>query len=145
MPTRKQKRRSEKERRHEYETVWVDGEGNELEEPPDEDVQPSRDKRANGKPQPKGQQRGARQTRTPLPPSWRRAARRALIMGGFIFVVIYLINGKSTSGHRLETALIFGILYTGLFVPFTYYLDRWTYNRFQRRAEQAGKGAPKKR
>ena len=36
MPTRKQRRRAQKERRHEYETVWVDAEGNELEEPPEE-------------------------------------------------------------------------------------------------------------
>ena len=35
MPTRKQRRRALKERRHEYETVWVDSEGNELAEPPD--------------------------------------------------------------------------------------------------------------
>ena len=36
MPTRKQKRKTQKERRHEYETVWIDEEGNELEEPPED-------------------------------------------------------------------------------------------------------------
>src|SRR5438067_1310697 len=40
MPTRKQRRRAQKERRHEYETVWVDDEGNELEEPPEDAVAP---------------------------------------------------------------------------------------------------------
>jgi len=55
MATRKQRKRSQKERRHEYETVWVDAEGNELEEPPDDLVEPApRQKRANGqKPQQK--------------------------------------------------------------------------------------------
>ncbi len=36
MATRKQRKRMQKERRHEYENVWVDPDGNELEEPPEE-------------------------------------------------------------------------------------------------------------
>ena len=34
MPTRKQRRRQAKVKRHEYEFVYVDSEGHELEEPP---------------------------------------------------------------------------------------------------------------
>ncbi len=44
MPSRKQKRREAKSKRHEYEFVYVDSEGNELEEPPEELVTPSRAK-----------------------------------------------------------------------------------------------------
>ena len=47
MPTRKQRRRAVKERRHEYETVWVDGEGNELEEPPEDAAVPEKRDRTN--------------------------------------------------------------------------------------------------
>ena len=36
MPSRKQRKRRAKERRHEWEEVWVDDEGNEV-EPPDVD------------------------------------------------------------------------------------------------------------
>jgi len=138
VPTRKQRRRAQKERRHEYETVWVDEEGNELDEPPDDYVeQAPREKRADGKPKPKSQprtgQRGGRQMRAPLPPSWRRAARRSLILGGVIFVLFYLLNSKSGSSHRLESALLLAVLYTGLFVPFTYYIDRFSYKRWERR------------
>ena len=63
MPTRKQRRRAQKERRHEYETVWVDAEGNELDEPPEEELAATPAKRDTPKSKPKAkatQQRGGR-------------------------------------------------------------------------------------
>ena len=42
MPTRKQKRRELKAQRHDYEFVYVDGEGNELDEVPEELEQPKK-------------------------------------------------------------------------------------------------------
>jgi hypothetical protein len=134
MPTRKQRRRAQKERRHEYETVWVDEEGHELEEPP-EDIAPATAKRANGA-KPKAQpQRGGRSVRVPPPPSWRRATRRALILGGVIFALFYVLGSKN-GHHNLGSALGLAALYTLLFIPFTYYIDRFSHNRWQRRAEQ---------
>jgi hypothetical protein len=146
MPTRKQRRRAQKERRHEYETVWVDAEGNELDEPPEELVAAAPEKRANGKPKakPQPQQRGGRAARVPSPPSWRRAGKRALILGGAIFALFYLVGSKN-GHHNVGGALGLAALYTALFVPFTYYIDRFAYNRWQRRAEQGSKGSPRKR
>jgi len=145
MPSRKQRRRAEKERRHEYETVWVDAEGNELEEPPEE-LAAAPEKRDNGKPKAKAQpQRGGRAVRVPPPPSWERAARRSLILGAVIFALFFVLGSKN-GGHNLPTALGLAGLYTLLFVPFTYFLDRFSYNRWQRRAEQQGqKGQARKR
>jgi hypothetical protein len=146
MPTRKQRRRMAKERRHEYETVWVDEEGNELEEPPEEALAPARDKRGDrkqtakpGRPQrPQRPQRGGRPARTPLPPSWQRSAKRSLLLGVVIFVLFYLVNSKSKANHRFESALIIGVLYTALFIPFQYTIDRFAYRRWERRAAQSG-------
>ena len=134
----------QKERRHEYETVWVDAEGNELEEPPEEVVAaPARRDGANSKAS--QQQRGGRTIRVPPPPSWQRAAKRALIIGAGIFVFIYLV-GSRNGGHNLASALLLAVVYTALFVPFQYVLDRFAYNRWQRRAEaQAAGRAAKKR
>jgi hypothetical protein len=137
MPTRKQRKRALKERRHEYETVWVDAEGNELEEPP-EDVLVERDKlaysRAKPKAQTKPQARGSRAARTPLPPSWRRASKRALILGAVIFALFFLIAGsKQSGGNRVVSALLISVLYTALFIPFTYAIDRFAYRRWERR------------
>jgi hypothetical protein len=152
MPTRKQRRRVQKERRHEYETVWVDEEGNELEEPP-EDLAPKpekRDEKRDGttpkaKAPQKQQQRGrgGRPIRVPPPPSWRRAVKRSLIIGVAIFAFFYIL---SKNGHNLGTALALAVVYTVLFVPFTYTIDRFAYNRWQRRTEQQGqKGSARKR
>jgi len=131
MPTRKQRKRSQKERRHEYETVWVDSEGNELEEPPEDDepAKPSRDRAPQQKRQ---QQTSARGTKTPLPPSWQRAVRRSLILGAVIFVLFAVLNSKGGSNGYVS-ALILSVLYTGLFIPFTYYVDRFTYRRWERK------------
>jgi len=143
MPTRKQRRRAAKEKRHEYETVWVDAEGNELEEPPEEAPGPERDGR---KPRPEPAQtgkprgRGGRAARVPPAPSWQRAAKRALLLGAVVFALFYLSGGKS--GNRLLSALGLAAIYTALFVPFTYAIDRFAYQRWQRREQAEGKQKP---
>jgi hypothetical protein len=144
MPTRKQRRRALKERRHEYETVWVDSEGNELEEPPEEVAaapeKSEKAKRDGAKPKAKAtQQRGGRQVRVPPAPSWRRAVKR----GGLFGVVIFAVFG--VLGHNYPSAILFGLVYTIIFIPFTFMLDRFAYNRWQRRAEQQGQKAPAKK
>jgi hypothetical protein len=133
----------QKERRHEYETVWVDSEGNELDEPPDELVATS-EKRSNGSKQPKAkaQQRGGRPVRIPPKPSWRRAVKRASIFGGAIFA-LFLILGSKSGHHNITSALALGAVYTLLFIPFTFYIDRFAYNRWERRTGQ--QRDPKKR
>ena len=135
----------QKERRHEYETVWVDAEGNELDEPPEELVA-APETRDGAKPKAKApQQRGGRSARVPPPPSWQRAARRSLILGAVIFALFYVLGSKN-GGHSLGTALLLAGVYTLLFIPFTYVIDRFAYNRWQRRAEQqGGKQQPRKR
>jgi hypothetical protein len=143
MPTRKQRRRAQKERRHEYETVWVDEEGNELEEPPG-DFAAKPDKRDAAKPK-ATQQRGGRPVKVPPPPSWQRAAKRAVIIGAVIFVFIYIVGAKN-GGHSPASALLLAAVYTLLFIPFQFVLDRFAYNRWQRRADAQGANrAAKKR
>jgi hypothetical protein len=146
MPTRKQRRRAAKDRRHEYETVWVDAEGNELDDPPDELVAAGPEKRANGaKPNAKAQpQRGGRPIKVPPPPSWRRAIRRSLILGGAIFALFYVLGAKN-GGHNIGSALGLAALYSALFIPFTYFIDRFAHQRWQRRAEQQGGRSARKR
>jgi hypothetical protein len=147
MPTRKQRRRELKSKRHQYEFVYVDAEGNELDDPPEgfeEQTKPAT--RTNGKAaaatQSKGrgqQPRGKRGGRVPQPPSWQRAARRALILGAVVFALFYVGGGRN--GHRVLGAAGLAALYTLLFVPFTYVVDRYAYNRYQRRLEQGGSAA----
>jgi len=139
MPSRKQRRRELKQKRHEFEFVYVDGEGNEIEELPEGFEEPKKEQRAaarNGsKPAVKAQpQRGGRAGRTPPVPSWNRAFKR----GGLLGIVVLVLFSLTAKGHW-TSVLPLAVLYTVLFVPFTYVIDRFAYRRWQ--ARQPG-GAP---
>jgi hypothetical protein len=143
MPTRKQRRRELKAKRHEYEFVYVDADGNELEEAPPELLDQEREKkeRTNGakaagaksSTQQKGGNAG-RGRREPQPPSWNRAVKRAAMLGIVVFFLFSLSAGKSS--NRYVAALIPAVIYTALFIPFTYLIDRFAYRRFQARTEK---------
>ena len=137
MPTRKQRRRQEKTRRHEWEYVYVDDEGNEVEVDPGE-VESPKSKHAarsdaaarrNGKAPNQGRPR-----RVPQPPSWRRAVKRAAVLGVFFVVVFgFVLRGKNSNP---TAAVSIGIIYAAAFVPIQYLIDRFTYRVYLRR--QAG-------
>ena len=132
MPTRKQRRRRQKEQRHEYEIVYLDGEGREVEP---EDAKP-RDDRRNGKrsdKRPAQKSRGGRPVKEVQPPSWSRVVKRALIFGPLIFVAFSLINTSQPILSRLGVAVV----YTAFFVPFMYLMDRAMYRAYLRRSGQA--------
>ncbi|HEY2542122.1 MAG TPA: hypothetical protein VGH92_03635 [Gaiellaceae bacterium] len=127
MPTRKQRRREAKSKRHDYEFVYVDDDGNEVEAPPEQ-------ARTNGtKPAAKKTAsrpaRGAR--RAPQPPSWQRASRRALILGAIVFILFGMLNKH----HGYAGPALAAVIYTILFIPFTYMLDRFAYRRWQAREQ----------
>ena len=141
MPTRKQRRRRQKEKRHEYEIVYLDDEGREVEQ----DEAKPRDDRWNGKrsdkrPAQKG--RGGRPIKEVQPPSWSRVTKRALIFGPLIFIAFSLINSSQPILSRLGVAVV----YTAFFVPFMYLMDRAMYRAYLRRSGQAPtRSSPKKR
>ncbi len=150
MPTRKQRRRQLKDRRHdyEYETVWVDPATGEEVEPPEDYVEPTvDDKPENGQPKPKAKaqpQRGGRQVRVPPAPSWQRSVKRSVIIGVALFAVIYLLGTKN-GNHSLASAFLLAGIYTVIFIPAQYAIDRFAHMRWQRRAEQEAAKRPAKR
>src|SRR5581483_4945060 len=124
MPTRKQRRREAKQKRHEYEFVYVDAEGNELDVPPEElEAVSKREQRRNGKAAGDDARKG------------KGRGQRALLLGVIVFALFYLSGGKG--GNRIGGALALAAIYTALFVPFTYAIDRFAYNRWQRREQAA--------
>jgi hypothetical protein len=137
VATKKQVRRREKLRRHEYEEVYVDAEGNVV-EPPSEDEPTAGSKPArNGKRQSEGRLAG-RGGRTVQPPSWRRVGKRALIFAPLLYVAISLFpggNDLTVLGRVLTT-----LWYLALLLPFMYLMDRLTYRLWLRRADRAGAG-----
>ena len=143
MPTRKQKRREAKAKRHDYEFVYVDDEGNEVEPAPEEleSARPDRPERRNGAKPAAGKKPASRSGRTPPPPTWRRSFRRAALLGIVVFF-LFAIGAKGKSGGYASAAGL-AVLYTALFVPFTYAIDRFAYRRWQ--ARQNGAGPARKR
>jgi hypothetical protein len=125
MATKKQQRRRQKERRHEYEDVWVDAEGKEI------DYEPSTTPKADGKARPAAKSQAAksrsgRPMREIKPPSWQRVVRRALLLAPLLFVALSF--GKHPSPIPVRLAISIG--YTALFVPTFYWIDRLAYRRY---------------
>jgi hypothetical protein len=141
MPSRKQRRRREKLKRHEYEEVYIDAAtGEEVEVDPDEleTLKAKKQPKAAAAKQEPARGRGGRVIQ---PPSWQRVIRRGAIFGPFMFITVYLLAPKDNrpiAGLLLQTFVLLGF-----FIPFSYFMDRFTYNAYLRRS---GKGAsPKKR
>lgn len=131
MATQKQRRRRAKEKRHEYDLVEIDGEGNETVITASE-VKPS----ASGKAKSDGKGRQeARPRGTPQPPSWPRVFKRGLIFAPiFVAVVLLLGGGKVT----LLGALVNALFLLAVFVPFSYWVDRFMWRSYQKRQAKAG-------
>jgi hypothetical protein len=123
VATRKQRRRREKEQRHDYEVVYVDEEGHEVEVEPEPSARPS----TRGKPAKRG---ASGRQRTLDPPSWRRSLRRGLIFAPLFLGMILLLNGR---GQSLAFSVINTIVLLLVFVPFSYFLDRVFYRTYQKR------------
>ncbi len=145
MPTRKQRRRELKAKRHEYEFVYLDADGNELSEAPPELLEREQEKKsrsdtakASSSQQKKQPARGGR--REPQAPSWNRAVKRAALLGAVVFVLFSL---SAKGSNRYLAALVPAVIYTALFIPFTYMIDRFAYRRFQAR-QAAGETTPQR-
>jgi Flp pilus assembly protein TadB len=133
MPTKKQRRRRQKGRRHDYEFVYVDDEGREVEVDHDELEQPRspRNGKRDAKRQPqKG--RGGRPAREVAAPSWTKVGKRALIFFPLIFLAFSFVNSNQPVGTRLLVTLV----YTAFFLPFMYLMDRAMYRAYLKRTGQ---------
>lgn len=126
MPSRKQRRRREKLKRHEYEYVIETEEGEEI---PVE--RPTEREKREGKSTPRSQPRpGGRE----IPkPSMARVAKRTAIFAPLILVVVYLTSGKEVStAARVYTA----VTLLAFFIPFSYLVDVLMYRAFMKRRQR---------
>ena len=140
MPTKKQRRRQQKSRRHEYEYVYVDDEGNEVAVDPAE-LKPEKDK--NGARQSKAAKDNNRQPssqtgrrRAIEPPSWRRSARRALVLGPLLVVAMMFFNRNLSLVEQIAPALFL----IAFFIPFSYFTDSLAYRMYKKRLERRDTG-----
>ncbi len=132
MPSKKQRRRRAKQQRHEWEEVYVDEEGRELD--PDEAEQlvgPPATRASKAKPD-RAQTRSGRVVE---PPSWRKTLRRGALFFPLMLVTVFLLAGEaaSTGGKIAQTFVLMAF-----FLPFSYFMDSVVWRSYQRRIAKLG-------
>lgn len=148
MPSRKQRRRQQKQRRHEWEEIYVDDEGNEI---PVEEIEPERtpakaaERKASTNGKPKTAQRPSqRPGRVIQPPSWQRVLRRGAIFAPIMFLVVYWLN-KGNEDHSISRDVLQTAILLVAFIPFSYFMDSMMYRAYQKRSGHSPTGTKKKR
>jgi hypothetical protein len=135
MATQKQRRRRAKEKRHDYDLVYLDEDG--IEQPVERDEGPRKPPGRLGKgtpgtksqtTQPAGKR--GRRGREAQPPSWRRVLRRGAIFAPIFVATVMLLGGKSMT---LQRAIPQAALLIAVFIPFSYFMDRFVWRQQQKR------------
>jgi hypothetical protein len=129
MANQKQRRRRAKEKRHQYDLVEIDGEGNEtvLSATDVKSEAPERTK----KPASRGSEPSASSRRgAPKPPTWGRVLKRAAIFAPIFLATVLLLGGDRITfpGAALQTLFLLAI-----FVPFSYLMDRLVWRSHEKR------------
>ena len=124
MPTKKQIRRQQKLKRHEYEEVYVDEEGRELDPEEAEQLIGAPKEAKAAKKQPAG-----RAPRTIEPPSLRRTVRRGLLFFPLMLVTVILLGNTLTLAQQITQTLVL----MAFFLPFSYFMDTMVFRSYQRR------------
>jgi len=128
MPSRKQIRRQQKLKRHEYEEVYIDEEGRELDPAEAEELlgapymSPKAAKAARRQP-------AARAARVIEPPSLRRTLRRGLLFFPLMLVTVILLGDNLTLAQQIAQTVVL----MAFFLPFSYFMDTMVYRSYQRR------------
>jgi hypothetical protein len=131
MPSRKQRRRRAKEKRHEWEYIEIDPETGE--ERPVEVATLKTEKNDKTPKKPAGRAPGRRPLRPVPPPSWQRTARRAAPWAALLVVLMLFLGKDAPVGVRI----VYGLLYGAFLFPFLYWMDRMAYRMYLRRSGQA--------
>jgi hypothetical protein len=134
MATQKQRRKRAKEKRHEYDIVEIDAEGNET-------VLSASELKTDTPSKPRAKPvaaRGGATSRsrrgTPQPPTWGRVVKRGAIFAPiFLATVMLLGRGRiTTAGAVVQTIFLLAI-----FVPFSYFMDRLVWRSHEKRIAKA--------
>lgn len=132
MATQKQRRRRAKEQRHDYEVVYVDADGNEVEAEAGEGTARKPPARASGRSDRGRSVRPSRgRGRRPVqPPSWPRVIKRGMIFAPIFLATVILLGGKKMT---YGSAVVQTVLLIAVFVPFSYFMDRIVWRQYQKR------------
>ena len=136
MATQKQRRKRAKEKRHAYDLVEIDAEGNETVLSAS-DVKTEAPANAPAKKRDSGG-RASRAGRGPQPPTWGRVLKRAAIFAPIFFATVWLLGGDRI---ELQGAILQTVFLVAVFVPFSYFMDRLVWRSHEKRLARAKSGA----
>jgi hypothetical protein len=134
MATQKQRKRRAKEKRHDYDLVFIDEDG--VEQPverPDEPRKPTGRgskgtvSKSSATKQPS---RRSRATKVARPPSWNKVLKRGAIFAPIFLATVMLLGGNKMT---LKAGIVQTILLIGVFIPFSYFMDRVVWRQQQKR------------
>lgn len=135
MATQKQRKRRAKEKRHDYELVYVDEDG--VERPIEKEEEPRKpvgrgskgtvSKAQKSTSSAKGSARGGR---TAQPPSWNKVLKRGAIFAPIFFATVLLLGGGKIT---YAGAFVQSMLLLAVFIPFSYFMDRVVWRQQQKR------------
>ncbi|HEX6724516.1 MAG TPA: hypothetical protein VF073_04675 [Gaiella sp.] len=132
MASQKQRRKRAKEKRHAYDLVEIDAEGNETVLSASELKSEAPDKPTT-KAAARSGSRGRSARGTPQPPHWGRVLKRgALFAPIFLATVMLLGRGKLT----LAGAIVQTIFLLAIFIPFSYFMDRLVWRSHEKRLQK---------
>lgn len=125
MATQKQRKRRAKEKRHDYDLVYVDEDGVERPVEKEEPRKPvgrgskgTVSKTQKSTSSAKGSTRGSRAAQ---PPSWRKVMKRGAIFAPIFFATVLLLGGGKIT---YAGAIVQSLLLLAVFIPFSYFMDR---------------------
>ena len=137
MATQKQRRRRAKEKRHDYELVYVDEDG--VERPVEKEESPRKpvgrgSKGTVSKASTSSSKGSARRGRAAQPPSWRKVLKRGAIFAPIFFATVLLLGGDKIT---YAGAFVQSILLLAVFIPFSYFMDRLVWRQQQKRLNRS--------
>lgn len=127
MANQRQRRRRQKEKRHAYDLVEIDSEGNET-------LLTASELRASSpaseKPKTRAKQPAKPPRGTPQPPSWRRVLKRGALFAPIFLATVLLLGGDNLT---IAGAVTQALLLLFVFVPFSYLMDRLVWRSHEKR------------
>jgi cytochrome c-type biogenesis protein CcmH/NrfG len=126
MPSKKQQRRRQKLKRHEYEEVYVDETGRELDPEEAEELAAARPTKSARAAKAQPTHRGGRAIE---PPSWRKTGRKSLLILPLMLVVVFVLSPELTTAGKVARGLTLMLF----FVPFSYFMDGMLWRMAQKR------------
>ena len=133
MATQKQRKRRAKEKRHDYDLVYIDEDG--VEKPVEREEEARKPKgrgskatvsKSSASKEPSRSRAG----KVAQPPSWNKVLKRGAIFAPIFLATVMLLGGNKMTfkGAVVQTALLIAV-----FIPFSYFMDRVVWRQQQKR------------